>query len=75
MSEFKGLDILTVASFLLGYENLIENRQQFRQNDVASSNDAQAEYLLHELNRRFEEQNRMLTKILEALGDGRKEAP
>ena len=75
MSEFKGLDILTVASFLLGYENLIENRQQSRQNDVAAANDAQAEYLLHELNRRFEEQNRMLTKILEALGDGRKEAP
>lgn len=75
MSEFKGLDILTVASFLLGYENLIENRQQSRQNDVAGANDAQAEYLLHELNRKFEEQNRMLTKILEALGDGRKEAP
>ncbi len=75
MSEFKGLDILTVASFLLGYENLIENRQQSRQNDVAAANDAQAEYLLHELNRKFEEQNRMLTKILEALGDGRKEAP
>ena len=74
MSEFKGLDILTVASFLLGYENLIENRQQSRQNDVAAANDAQAEYLLHELNRKFEEQNRMLTKILEALGDGRKEA-
>ena len=75
MSEFKGLDILTVASFLLGYENLIEKRQQSRQNDVAAANDAQAEYLLHELNRKFEEQNRMLTKILEALGDGRKEAP
>ena len=75
MSEFKGLDILTVASFLPGYENLIENRQQSRQNDVAAANDAQAEYLLHELNRKFEEQNRMLTKILEALGDGRKEAP
>lgn len=75
MSEFKGLDILTVASFLLGYENLIENRQQSRQNDVAAANDAQAEYLLHELNRKFEEQNRMITKILEALGDGRKEAP
>ena len=75
MSEFKGLDILTVASFLLRYENLIENRQQSRQNDVAAANDAQAEYLLHELNRKFEEQNRMITKILEALGDGRKEAP
>ena len=75
MSEIKGLDILTVASFLLGYENLIEKRQQSRQNDVAAANDAQAEYLLHELNRKFEEQNRMLTKILEALGDGRKEAP
>lgn len=63
----KGLDILTVASFLLGYENLMENRQQSAQNDVAAANDKQAEYLLRELSDRFEEQNAMLKEILEAV--------
>lgn len=63
----KGLDILTVASFLLGCENLMENRQQSAQNDVAAANDKQAEYLLRELSGRFEEQNAMLKEILEAV--------
>ena len=66
-SGLKGLDILTVASFLLGYENLMENRQQSAQNDVAAANDKQAEYLLRELSGRFEKQNAMLKEILEAV--------
>ena len=65
--SFKGLDILTVASFLLGYENLMENRQQSAQNDVAAANDKQAKYLLEELGRKFDEQNEMLRKIMEAI--------
>lgn len=65
--QFKGLDILTVASFLLGYENLIENRQQSAHNDVTAANDKQAQYLLEELGRKFDEQNAMLKKILEAV--------
>ena len=66
--EFSALDALTVLSFLLGYENLMENREQSRQNDVSAANDKQAEYLLEELGRKFDEQNAMLRKILEALG-------
>ena len=66
--EFSALDALTVLSFLLGYENLMENREQSRQNDVSAANDKQAEYLLEELGRKFDEQNAMLKKILEALG-------
>ena len=63
----KGLDILVVASFMLGYENLMENRQQSQQNDVSAANEKQAEYLLRELVRKFEEQNEMLRKILEVV--------
>lgn len=66
-NQSKGLDILTVASFLLGYENLIENRQQSAHNDVSAANDKQAQYLLEELGRKFDEQNAMLKKILEAV--------
>lgn len=67
-NSFKGLDILTVASFLFGYENLIENRQQSAQNDVSAANDKQAKYLLEELGRKFDEQNEMLREILEVIG-------
>ena len=67
-NSFKGLDILTVASFLFGYENLIENRQQSAQNDVSAANDKQAKYLLEELGRKFNEQNEMLREILEVIG-------
>lgn len=63
----KDLDALSVLSILLGYENLIENRQQSRQNDVQTANDKQAAFMLSELNRRFDEQNVMLKQILEVL--------
>lgn len=59
--------MLAAFSFLLGYENLIENREQSRQNNVQSANDKQAKYLLEELNAKFEEQNKMLKLILEKL--------
>ena len=59
--------LLAAFSFLLGYENLIENREQSRQNDVQSANDKQAKYLLEELNAKFEEQNKVLKLILEKL--------
>lgn len=65
--QFNALDFLTVFSALLGYENLIENRQQSAQNDVSAANDRQAQYLLEELGRRFEEQNEMLREILKAV--------
>lgn len=64
----KSLDILTVASFLLGYENLMENRQQSASNDVGAANDKQAAYLLSQLNAKFDEQNAMLLRIMEKLG-------
>lgn len=73
--EFNILDVLSVASFLLGYENLIENRNQsaqsdklLKQNDVNQANDKQAKYLLTELGRKFDEQNEMLKQIISRLG-------
>lgn len=61
------MDLLSLFSVFLGYENLIENRQQSAQNDVQSANDKQAQYLLVELGQKFDEQNKMLKKILEIL--------
>lgn len=61
------IDLLSILSFLLGYENLLENREQSRQNDVQSANDKQAKYLLEELSRKFEEQNKILKDILSKL--------
>lgn len=66
-NNFRGLDILTVASFLLGYENLIENREQSAHNDVSAANDKQAAYLLSEFSRQMEEQNQKLDEILKLL--------
>ena len=65
--EFDVLDILNVLSFMLGIENLQENRTQSAHNDVQAANQQQAEYLLGEINKRFEEQNKILGKILERM--------
>jgi hypothetical protein len=62
------IDFVSLLSFALGYENLIENREQSRQNDVQSANDAQAQFLIQKLGEKFEEQNKKLDKILEAVG-------
>lgn len=65
--QFDALDIVSVLSLCLGWENLIENRAQSAQNDVSAANDKQAKFLLEELSRKFEEQNAMLREILEVL--------
>lgn len=65
--QFDALDIVSLMSFLIGYENLMENRSQSAANDVSAANDKQAQYLLQELGRKFDEQNTMLRTILEVL--------
>lgn len=65
--QFDAIDIISVLSFLLGFENLLENRQQSAHNDVSAANDKQAQYLLEELDRKFEEQNKILLEILEVV--------
>lgn len=66
-NQFDALDALSLLSVLLGYQNLIENRQQSAHNDVSAANDKQAKTLLEELNKRFDEQNVMLREILEVI--------
>lgn len=65
--QFDALDMLGVASFLLGVENLMENRQQSAQNDVGAANDKQASYLLSEIGKRLDGQDRTLEAILNKL--------
>ncbi len=65
--QFDALDMLGVMSFLLGVENLMENRQQSAQNDVGAANDKQASYLLSEIGKRLDRQDRTLESILKKL--------
>lgn len=68
-------DLIGVISLYLGIRNLTENEAQsdaqlklLRDNDVRAANDKQAQYLLTELGRKFDEQNAMLKEILEKVG-------
>ena len=60
-------DILNLASLIIGVQNLQENRQQSAHNDIQAENQRQAEFLLAEINTRFEEQNKVLAEILECI--------
>lgn len=57
-------DLLNALSLVLAVENLSENRQQSQYNDVHTANDKQAEYLLNEINNKFNQQNEVLFYIL-----------
>lgn len=61
------INLINILSFMVGVENLSENRIQSAHNDVQIANDKQVEYLLNEISRQFDEQNKMLKKILELL--------
>lgn len=61
------MDAISILSLALGYENLLENRQQSAQNDIGAANDAQAKFMLEEINRRFEDQNKVLVEIQQRL--------
>ncbi len=56
-----------LISFLVGVQNLQENRQQTASNDVHAANDEQAKLLLTEIRKLFEEQNKTLEKQNEML--------
>lgn len=60
-------NLINLAAFLIGYQNLRENEEQSAYNDVQAANDRQAEYLLEQIGRKFDEQNRMLKEIILAL--------
>jgi hypothetical protein len=67
--QYDALDVLNVASFLLGYENLLENRSQSAQNDVNAANDKQAKLLLDEIGKRLDSQDSALERIERLLHD------
>lgn len=53
-------NLLDLVSIMLGYENLMENRQQSADNDVAKHNKKQSDALLQDLHAQFDRQNEML---------------
>jgi hypothetical protein len=65
--QFGVMDLVSLMSLVLGYQNLIENREQSDHNDVSSANDKQARYMLKELTSKFDEQNKMLRAIMDKL--------
>lgn len=66
-------DFLDILSIWIGYENLIENREQSAQNDISKHNQIQAKVILDDLHAKFDEQNKLLTKILKLLEKENKE--
>ena len=54
------LDLLSVIGIILGYSNLIENRQQSAHNDIEKHNQRQAKEILADLHKHFEKQNDLL---------------
>lgn len=67
----KDLDALGLFSVYLAMLNLQENREQSAHNDVSAANDKQAQYLIAELGRKFDEQNEMLKRILDILEEAK----
>lgn len=68
MNNAKEIDFLQLFSIFLGYQNLIENREQSAHNDVEKANQQQAEFLLNKIVEQFNQQNKLLYEILEKLG-------
>lgn len=62
-------DMLSFLSFLLGYENLMENMEQSKHNDVEAANTQQANHLLYQLGLRFKAQDKILKEITAKLDD------
>jgi 3-deoxy-D-arabino-heptulosonate 7-phosphate (DAHP) synthase len=71
-NQLNSIDLVSILSFFLGYQNLLENRQQSAHNDVQAANDAQAQFLLEKLSAQFSAQNKMLEEILAILRGGEK---
>lgn len=67
MNDFEYSNLINIAALLIGLQNLYENEQQTAYNDVHASNQKQAEYLLGEIGKQFESQNKKIDEILERL--------
>lgn len=56
-------NLLNALSLVYAIENLQENREQSKQNDVQSANDKQAQYLLEQITKQFEKQNEIIMRM------------
>ena len=61
------IKLINILSLVVGSQNMQENKLQSAKNDVQEANKNQARYLLQEINRRFDEQNMMLERLIELL--------
>ena len=68
------IKLINILSLVVGSQNMQENKLQSAKNDVQEANKNQARYLLQEIDRRFDEQNkildeqnRMLERLIELL--------
>ena len=68
-------DLLNIVSILLALQNLQENREQTKQNDVQAANDKQARLLIDEIGAKFAEQNEILDRIEQKLDNIIAKAP
>lgn len=66
--QFEIMDLLSIYSVMLGYQNLMENRQQSAHNNVQAANNKQAKTMLEEIRALFDEQNKMLKQIIKKVG-------
>lgn len=65
--QFDIIDILGVVSFYISFMNLIENRQQTKDNDINVANDKQARFLLDEINKKFDKIENEITQLKEMM--------
>ena len=66
-SNDRFLDTLNAISVIIGMQNLKENREQSAHNDVQIANAEQARFLLAEIAKQFQEQNKILAEHTEML--------
>ena len=67
MNDDQFYNLVNLLALGIGVMNLQENREQTAYNDVHASNQKQAEYLLGEIGKQFESQNKKIDEILERL--------
>lgn len=65
MEQNNNGDFLNLLSIMLALQNLQENREQTKQNDVQAANDKQAKLLIDEIGAKFDEQNEVINRIIE----------
>ena len=65
--EFTFLDIVSIASFLIGVMNLEENLTQGDKQEIMENLSSKADLLLKEIHRHLEEQDNKLDEIMERL--------